>query len=250
VSEDQRRDLRETYRQSLLRSIGGWSGSIITAVPTVVFVIVNATSRLRPAIFAAIGSAIALALYRLARRQPVQQAIAGLFGVVVAAAIAGGTGQARGYFLLGIWSSFVYAAAFAVSIVVRRPLIGVLWEFLDPSPEPGIDSGTDAQHGPATESGPGPGTGTDVVTEPDVASRTAWHRRRVLLRGYVGATLIGTALFASRGGVQLALYKQNATGWLAFAKVAMGFPLYALAVGAGFWVVTRARRREFAHVRS
>ncbi len=72
----------------------------------------------------------------------------------------------------------------------------------------------------------------------------------MLLRGYVGATLIGTALFASRGGVQLALYKQNATGWLAFAKVAMGFPLYALAVDAGFWVVTRARRREFADVRS
>ena len=224
----QRIDLRETVRKQMLTSIGGWTGSIVAAVPTVVFVIVNATVRLRPAIVAAVGTAVALALYRMARRQPVQQAIGGLFGVVIAAAIAGGTGQARGYFLLGIYSSFAYAAVFAASIIMRRPIIGVLWEFLDPSP------GT-----------PGAGTGAaDADAGTDEVGARPWHRNRVLLRGYVGATLIGTALFASRGAVQLALYKQNATGWLAFTKVAMGFPLYAACVVAGFWVVTRARRRQ------
>lgn len=224
---EQRIDIRETVRKQMLTSIGGWSGSVIAAIPTVVFVIVNATVRLRPAIFAAIGTALALALYRMARRQPVQQAIGGLFGVVVAAAIAGGTGQARGYFLLGIYSSFAYAAVFAGSILVRRPVIGLLWEFLDPSP------GTAG----AEPDSPGP-------SQVSAAERDPWYRSPVLLRGYVGATLIGTALFASRGAVQLALYKQNATGWLAFTKVAMGFPLYALCVIAGFWVVTRARRRQ------
>jgi hypothetical protein len=44
-----------------------------------------------------------------------------------------------------------------------------------------------------------------------------------------------------RGIVQLTLYRHNATGWLAFARVAMGYPLWILAVGFGYWVVRRAR---------
>ena len=65
-----------------------------------------------------------------------QQALAGLFGVVVAAVIAARTGQARGYFLLGIWSSFIYAGVFVASMLARRPVVGLLWEFLDPTPRP------------------------------------------------------------------------------------------------------------------
>ena len=202
--------LRETYRQQMLDSIGGWTGSVIAAIPPVVFVIVNATAGLRPAIVAAIGSAVLLAVYRLIRRQSVQQALAGLFGVVVAALIAARTGQARGYFLLGIWSSFVYAGVFVVSMVARRPIVGLLWEFLDPTP------------------------GSETVP---------WHRRSVLLRAYLFATLIGTAMFLARGIVQLTLFQHNATGWLAFARIVMGFPLYIAAVGAGFWIVSRARRQ-------
>lgn len=129
-----RLQLRETYRQQLIDSIGGWTGTVIAAIPPIVFVIVNAVSGLRPAIIAAIGSALLLTAYRLVRRQSVQQAMTGLFGVVVAALIAARTGQARGYFLLGIWSSFVYGGVFAVSILVRRPLVGLLWEFVDPTP--------------------------------------------------------------------------------------------------------------------
>jgi Protein of unknown function (DUF3159) len=203
-------ELRETYRQQMIDSIGGWSGTVITAIPTVVFIVVNAISSLRWAIIAAVGSAIMLASYRLARRMPLQQALTGLIGVVVAAVIAARTGQARGYFLLGIWSSFAYAAVFAGSLVVRRPVVGLAWEFLDPTP---------SEH-----------------EEP-------WYRRRGLLRAYVLATLGATAVFLARGFVQLALFAKNATGWLAFARIAMGYPLYIAAVGYGFWIVTRARRR-------
>ncbi len=211
-------DIRETYRAQLRSSIGGWTGIVITALPTVVFVAVNATAGLRPAIFAAIGTGVLLAGYRLARRQSVQQALSGLFAVLVAALIAARTGQARGYFLLGIWASFAYAVPFAVSIVVRRPLVGFLWEFLDPiDPEPG----------------------------PDAAP---WYKRRLLLRGYTWATLIGTVLFLARGTVQAALYQQNLTGWLSVAKIAMGTPLYIAAVAAAFWVGRQARHAEQARL--
>ena len=212
-------DLRETYRKQLRDSIGGWSGTAITALPTVVFVIVNTAASLRVAIISAVATGLALAGYRLARKQSIQQAISGLFGVLIAALIAARTGQARGYFLLGIWTSFLYAVPFAVSALVRRPLVGWLWEFLDPSP-------------------PDP-------EDPD----RPWYRRRPLLRAYTIATLIGTALFLARGVVQATLYHDNATGWLAFARVAMGYPLYIAAVGAGYWIVRRVRHQLPVHVK-
>ena len=56
-------------------------------------------------------------------------------------------------------------------------------------------------------------------------------------------------MFAARGIVQLTLFRHNATGWLAFARIVMGFPLYVVAVGGGFWVVSRARRQLLADAR-
>jgi hypothetical protein len=207
---DERAGVREVYRQQLLDSIGGWSGTVITAIPPVVFVVVNAASTLKWAIAAAVSSAVLLAGYRLVRRQPIQQALTGLFGVVIASAVAARTGQAKGYFLLGIWSSFVYAGVFAVSLVVRRPVIGLIWEFLDPTP--GDDD-------------------------------TPWHRRGALLYAYALATIGAGLVFLARGAVQLALFKHDATGWLAVARIAMGYPLYIAAIGFAFWIVRRARHR-------
>ncbi len=203
-------DRRENYRQQMIASIGGWQGALITAIPTTVFVIVNVFTTLRPAIFAAVGSAVALTLYRLARKQSIQQAMSGLFGVVIAAVIASRTGEARGYFLLGIWTSFAYAVPFAISLLFKRPLIGLAWEFLDPTP-------------------------TD--------SDRPWHRHRPLLVAYSWATAAAVVVFLARGFVQLHLYGDNATGWLAFARIAMGYPLFIAAAGLSFLLVRRARHQ-------
>jgi hypothetical protein len=208
---DRRIDVRETFRQQLIASIGGWSGALIAAIPTVVFIIVKVASDLRIAIFAAVGSALLLTGYRLVRRQSIQQSLSGLFGVLVAAVIAARTGQARGYFLFGIWTSFLYAVPFVVSIPLRRPLVGLFWEFVDPTP--------------AAKDDP------------------PWYKRRVLLLAYTWATLAGAAVFLARGIVQATLYEHNATGWLAFARISMGYPLFVAAVGFSFWVVSRARRK-------
>ena len=214
--------LRETYRQQLLDSIGGWQGTVITAIAPIVFVIVNATAGLRPAIIAAVGTSAALTGYRLIRKQSIQQSLSGLFGVVVAAVIAARTGQARGYFLLGIWQSFIYAVPFVLSIPIRRPIVGWLWEFLDPTPQ--------------------------VPGEPE----TAWYRRRGLLRAYLLATAFAGVLFLSRGIVQATLYHDKATGWLAFARITMGYPLFVIAAlaAASYWVVRRARAPYLATERA
>lgn len=182
---------------------------MISAIPLVVFVAVNAAASLRTAIWSAVGVAVLLAAYRLIRRQSVQQAGTGLLSVLVAAAIAAHTGQARGFFLLGIAGSFLYGAVFLVTLVIRRPLVGVLWEFLDPAPLP---------------------------------EGTAWYRVPALRRAYDLATLAGLAMFAARGLVQLSLFRDNKTGWLAVTRIAMGFPLYLVVLAFGFWVVRRVRR--------
>jgi hypothetical protein len=43
--------------------------------------------------------------------------------------------------------------------------------------------------------------------------------------------------------VQTALFREDATGWLAVARIAMGYPLFLLALTFALWVVTRARRQ-------
>lgn len=216
--DDRRAALRETYRKQLTDSIGGWSGTVIAGLPTVVFIVVNSFTGLRAAIYAAVGSAVVLALYRLARRQPTQQALSGLIGVLVAALIAARTGQARGYFLYGIWSSFAYAVPWGVSALVRRPLVGLLWEFVDPSPP-----------------------------DPDDPGRR-WYRRPRLRRAYTIASLIATGMFLVRGTIQAVLYHVDATGWLAVAKIVLGTPLYLGCLAAGYWVVRRVRREMAAHL--
>ncbi|MFL6162378.1 MAG: DUF3159 domain-containing protein [Jatrophihabitantaceae bacterium] len=203
-------ELRERTRQQLLDSFGGWSGTVISALPLVVFVAVNASAGLWPAIWAAVVVAVLLAGYRLVRRQSVQQAATGLFSVLVAAAIAAHTGQARGFFLLGIAGSIFYGAIFAITLIIRRPLVGLLWEFLDPAP---------------------------------LAEGERWHRVTVLRRAYDLATLAGLAMFAARAVVQLSLFRDDRTGWLAVTRIVMGFPLYLVVLAFGIWVVRRARQR-------
>jgi Protein of unknown function (DUF3159) len=205
--------LREQYRAQLIDGLGGWSGTVIAAIPTVVFVVVNTLAGLRPAIVAAVGSALLLTGYRLVRRQSVQQALSGLFGVAIAVLIAARTGQARGYFLFGILTSFGYAAAFLVTLAIRRPAVGIVWEFLDPSEQ-----------------------------DPNADGPEPWYRRTVLRRAYDLATALAALIFLARAVVQLALYHRNDTGWLAVARIAMGYPLTIAAIGFGFWVVKRARR--------
>jgi hypothetical protein len=206
-------ELRDKTRQQILDALGGWSGTVVAAIPPLVFVVANAIGGLRSAIIAALSSAALLAIYRLIRREPLQQAVMGVASVGVAALIAARTGEARGFFVLGIASAIAYAVVFAGSLVVRRPLVGVLWEFLDPSP-------LDGQR---------------------------WHKVAGLRRAYEIATAAALAMFTARAVVQLSLFKENRTGLLAVAKLAMGFPLYIGVVALSFWVVRRARHRLGLH---
>nr|WP_245900416.1 DUF3159 domain-containing protein [Prauserella shujinwangii] len=190
----------------MLEQMGGVSGLFYSSVPVIVFVLANAVFGLQVGIWSAVGSAVAITVLRIVRKEPLQPAISGFFGVAIAAFLAYRTGTAKGFFLFGIWASLVYCAAFLLSIVVRWPLAGVVWNLLN-------------------------GTGT------------AWRRDKPSRFGYDVATLALAAVFAARFVVQRWLYDEDLTGWLAFAKIAMGYPLYGLALLVVVWAVRRSDRR-------
>lgn len=69
-------------------------------------------------------------LWRLLRRESARPVVAGFCGVAVCALIAYLVGQSKGYFLLGIWMSLLWAVVFTLSILIRRPIVGYLWSWL------------------------------------------------------------------------------------------------------------------------
>ena len=190
-------------RLTLLDQMGGPMGMLDSGLPVVVFVIVNVVAGLTPGIVAALSAGVLIAIVRLVRHKPVAQALGGLVAVGVAAYIAHRVGSARGYFLYGIWTYLVYGGALLVSVLVRWPLIGVLWE--------GVNG-----HG------------------------MSWRRNRPLLHRYDAATLVWVAVFAVRYAVQQWLYGADQVGWLAFARLAMGYPLFIVAIVATVLIVGAA----------
>lgn len=200
-------DDRDAPQPTLLEQMGGVSGLVYSSVPVLVFVLANAFFGLKVGIWSAIGSAVAITVVRVVRKEPLQPAISGFFGVAIAAFIANQTGSAKGFFLFGIWTSLVYGGVFALSIVVRRPLVGVIWSALN-----GLGQG--------------------------------WREDKPSRRAYDLATLTFVAVFAARYVVQKWLYDEDLTGWLAFARIAMGYPLFAIALVVTVWAVRRAKHRQ------
>lgn len=194
---------------TLLERMGGVSGLVYASIPTLAYVIVNAIAGLNAAVVVAVGASAGLIALRMLRKEPLQPAVSGLLGVVAAAAIAYYTGAAEGYFLPGIWFSLVAAVVFTVSLAVRRPLVGVIWNLM-------------------RSTGPDP----------------AWRADTVVLRGFDVATATFAAVFAARFLVQDSLYDAGSTGWLAIARIAMGYPLLGLSLVVVYWAVRRANRRR------
>jgi uncharacterized protein DUF3159 len=185
----------EAAPPSLLATVGGWLGIAEATLPFIAFTIVwTATGRnvVTGGIVAVAISAV-LAAARLVRRQTTQFALSGVIGVAFGAFVASRTGKAEDFFLPGILINAASATAYLVSIVVRRPLIGLLV---------------------STVTGEG----------------RAWYRDPARRGAYTKASWIWVGLFSFRLSIQLPLYLSGLVGPLAVARVVTGIPLFALGV--------------------
>ena len=203
----------QAERLLLERAIGGWQGVIDSGLPTVVFVVTflatgGDPAALRYPIIAAVAVGVVILAWRLIRRQRVQQVLAGFVGVAISAWFTSRTGRAEDYFVRGLVTNAAYLVAFAVSLAIRWPLIGVAMGFL-------------------------------------TSEGTRWRQDTTLRRTYTAATWIWVALFAARLAVQVPLYLAKNVAALGFASLIMGWPLFLAAAYLTYRLlapVYRARR--------
>jgi len=154
----------------------------------------------------AVGLAVVLAAGRLVRRQSPRHALSGLVGVAFAAFIATRSGRAEDFFLPGLVFNAGYAAAFAGSVVIGRPIVGYL------------------------------------ATQLDGSQGTAWREDPARMRAFNRATWLWAGLFSTRLLVQLPLYLAGSVVALGVARTAMGLPVFAL----GLWLTYLLVRRSSA----
>ncbi len=190
--------------KSLLQTLGGVQGIVESVVPGFVFVLVQAIWQVpSAAVISAVVASVAFIGLRLARRQSLLNAVAGLIGIAIAAFLAlrdGGSG--RDYFINGFITNAVYGAVLGLSVLIRYPLFGVIVGFA-------------------------------------IGEGTAWRKNKYELRIFTLATLIPTAVFALRLFIELPLYFSNQLVALGTAKLVLGLPLYAPALWLD-WLLIRA----------
>ncbi len=175
---------------ALFGAIGGVRGIIESLTPGLVFLVVfTITGELTPSVVAPVAVAVLALIVRLIQRLPLLPAISGGIGIALSAGLALWTGRAADNFVGGFVINAVSFTAFAVSLAIRKPLVGVIASALAPK--------------------------TQWLTDPA-------PRRAVTI-----ASLMWAGFFALRLGVQLPLYFANLTAALAATKLIMGLPLYA-----------------------
>ena len=199
-------------KPALVEALGGKRGLIDSGLPAVVFVFVNSVvqafwsreAALDAAIGAAIAVGVAVIVLRLVRKETLQQAISGFLGLAIAVYFARRSGEARGFFLPGIFINIGYGLLFLGSAVIGRPIVGAIYA---------------------------------AIGELDKRWREDTRLRRVFAFATVGWSLV----FASRAVVQSVLYVMDRPGLLAAAKLLMGWPLTIGAVALTIAYVKRSR---------
>jgi hypothetical protein len=181
-----------------------WVDSMLPGLVVVVSVL-YVKAPLRTGAYLALGMVALLVLIRLVRRETVRHAFSGVVGVGVSVFFMAVVGDVKGYFLPGIFVNLAYGGVFLLSVLARRPLVGVIMRLLLDKPK-------------------------------------EWHQHKLVKRAYTEATLAWSAVFLLRVVVKGALYEADKTTLLAIAHFAMGYPLYLSALALTLPFVNRRTR--------
>ncbi|WP_382305748.1 DUF3159 domain-containing protein [Herbiconiux sp. UC225_62] len=188
---------------SLLKAIGGVRGLIESILPGLAFLVIfTVTKNLVLSVSAPVALSVVFVIIRLVTRSAVMTAVAGLLGVGISAGLALFTGRAEDNFVLGIVINVVCLVVLLVSLIARRPLIGIIVGLL--------------------------------VNDPG-GYRTDRAKGRVVLV----ATWCWVGLFATRLAFEVPLYLTAQTELLGYIKLILGVPLYAGMLWVT-WLLVRA----------
>ncbi len=195
---------------SLMDAFGGRRGVLDSGLAPVTFVVAYLVSgsNLGVALTAALVAGAVVTALRLAAKDTLRHALAGFGAVALAAFVASQTGRAQDYFLPSLLSNAAAALAWAVSIWIKRPFLG--------------------------------------ITVGALTRSSAWRTDPVMLRAYCRASWIWVVSFLVRVAVMTPLWLAGQTVALGVAKVALGWPMVLVVIWLSWLVVEpahQARRR-------
>jgi hypothetical protein len=160
-----------------------------TGLGPVAFVAVNAATDLDTAAIVALAISGVVALYRAIRRHPLTNAIGGVLGTGLCVFIALRTGSASGYFVPRAIQNAGLALAFLISILAKRPLVG-------------------------------------LIAAPLYHIPSGWHQDPRIRRPFAEASLAWVLLFGVRATVYTVLILMDKEGALAGAVIVLGWPAF------------------------
>lgn len=206
---DPQRD-RDLSEISLLDAFGGRRGVLDSALPPLTFLAAYLTSgsTLGVALAAALVAGVVVTVWRLMHRDTLRHALAGFGAVALAAFVASRTGRPQDFFLPSLLSNAAAALAWAVSIWIRRPFLG--------------------------------------LTVGALTRSTAWRTDPVMLGAYCRASWIWVVSFVVRVVVMTPLWLAGQTVALGLAKVALGWPMVLVVIWLSWLVVEPAHRARRA----
>lgn len=196
-------------RHRMVSAVGGWRGSLETAVPMIVFVIVwTITKDVRLSAGAALITAALAAAMRAAHGGSMQYVVSGFFATAIAAFFALRSGRAEDAFLPGILLSTAYGVGSVVSIITRWPLVGFIVGAGDPR----------------------------AKEEP-----FAWRRDPGIVRVATRLTYVIVALYIVRLGIMVPLYLAGNVAALGVARVVLGWPAWVATLAVMGWLLARGQ---------
>ena len=197
MSESQHED-----RAKIIAALGGTRGLIDSGVPSILFLVIfNFGHHLHPAIYASVALSVLLTIYRLIRKESLQHALSGLFGIAICALFAGHSGKASAFYLPSIYKNIFFLIIYGGANLIRYPLLG-------------------------------------LVIGPILGENLEWRKHPARKKVYTQAGWLWAGMFALRIAIQYPLYLANKLNALGIANFFLGYPLY-LAVLWGTWQILR-----------
>lgn len=180
-------------KEKIITAFGGKKGLFDSGIPALVFLLAfNFTKEVSQSALIALSLSAIVTVIRLIKRETIQHALSGVIGVAICAWISNRSGKAEDFYLPGLWTNAIYALAYALSNLVRWPVIG-------------------------------------LVLGPLLGENLMWRKDPTRRNVYIKATWIWVGLFLSRLIVQYPLYLSENVNALGTARLVMGYPLFILA---------------------
>ena len=184
----------EADKEKIWNALGGTRGLIDSGIPSIIFLIAfNIHHSVKIASAISVAASLLFAVVRLIKRETLQHALSGLFGVAICAAFATYTHSASGFYLPSIFKNIFFAVLYIGANFANFPIIG-------------------------------------LTLGPILGENLEWRKSAARLAVYKKVGWLWAGMFLIRVGIQLPLYLAKKVNLLGTANIFLGYPLYLVVI--------------------